>query len=78
MATRRSPGTVVKHSVLVAGHSTSISLEEAFWTRLRAVAAERGLTTAELVAAIDRERGQANLSSAVRVFLLEAGSAAAV
>lgn len=78
MASRRSPGTVVKHSVLVAGHSTSISLEEAFWVRLRDVAAKRGQTTAELVAAIDRDRGHANLSSAVRVFLLEAGTVSTV
>ena len=62
---------VTKHSMLIAGHSTSISLEDAFWQRLRHVAAARGLAVAALVAAIDAGRGEANLSSAIRVFLLE-------
>ena len=60
-----------KHSLLVSGHSTSISLEEAFWSRLRALAASRGQSVAALVALIDEGRGEANLSSAIRVFLLE-------
>lgn len=65
-----------KHSLLVSGHSTSVSLEEAFWTRLRALAERRGQSVAALVAAIDEGRGAANLSSAIRVYLLEAADGA--
>ena len=63
---------VAKRSLSVAGHRTSISLEDAFWTGLRDVAAARGLPLAALVAEIDRGRGSANLSSAIRVFVLGA------
>ena len=56
----------------MAGHRTSISLEDAFWQELGAIAARRGLPVATLVAAIDRERAEANLSSAIRVFVLAA------
>ena len=48
-----APQRVVKRSLSIAGHRTSVSLEEAFWTRLRAVAAARGGSVAALVAAID-------------------------
>jgi predicted DNA-binding ribbon-helix-helix protein len=61
---------IVKRSLKIAGHATSISLEEPFWRLLRHVAAEQGLGLAALVEAIDRERQGANLSSAVRVHLL--------
>ncbi len=70
-AERRTRTAVTKHSLLIAGHPTSISLEDAFWQRLRHVAAGRGTALAALVAAIDADRGEANLSSAIRVFLLE-------
>lgn len=63
-------GAVVKRSLAVAGHRTSISLEEAFWSGLRDIAAERGLSVAALVAEVDRGRGPSNLSSALRVFVL--------
>jgi predicted DNA-binding ribbon-helix-helix protein len=72
---RAGAGRVVKRSLSIAGHRTSISLEEAFWTRLRAVAAARGGSVAALVAAIDAERGEANLSSAIRVWLLAEATA---
>lgn len=62
---------IAKHSLAVAGHRTSISLEQAFWEGLRRIAAERGLSIAALVAEIDTARGSANLSSAIRVFVLE-------
>lgn len=62
---------IAKHTLLIAGHSTSISLEAAFWQRLRHVAAVRGIGVAALVANVDAGRGDANLSSAIRVFLLE-------
>jgi predicted DNA-binding ribbon-helix-helix protein len=66
---------VVKHSLLIAGHRTSISVEDAFWRRLRRIAAERGLSVNALAALVDASRGEANLSSALRVFVLEAESA---
>ena len=61
---------VAKRSLSVAGHRTSVSLEDAFWTALRDIADMRGLTLAGLVAEIDRSRGAANLSSAIRVHVL--------
>ncbi|HTQ33631.1 MAG TPA: ribbon-helix-helix domain-containing protein, partial [Stellaceae bacterium] len=54
---------IVKRSVRVAGHATSISLEAAFWQALRGIAAARGMSVNALVAAIDESRG-GNLSSA--------------
>lgn len=68
---------MVKHSLLVSGHATSISLEDAFWSALKRAAAERGVAIATLVAEIDGTRGEANLSSAIRVFLLEKAEARA-
>ena len=61
---------VIKRSLTVSGHRTSISLEDAFWSGLRGIAAERGLSVAALVAEVDRGRGLSNLSSALRVFVL--------
>ncbi len=63
---------VVKRSLVIAGHRTSVSLEDAFWRRLQGVAAERGLSVNALAASVDAGRGEANLSSALRVFVLEA------
>ncbi len=65
------PMTIVKHSLAIAGHRTSISLEEDFWEGLKSIAAQRGLSISALVAEIDSERGDANLSSALRVFVLK-------
>lgn len=61
--------TLRKRSITVAGHQTSVSLEEAFWSALRRAAVSRGLSVNALVEEIDRGRG-GNLSSAIRVFLL--------
>ncbi len=58
-----------KHSVTLAGHRTSLSLEEAFWKALKAEAKAKGLSLNGLIEEIDRDR-QGNLSSAVRVHLL--------
>ncbi len=73
MATDNANARIVKRSLVIAGHRTSVSLEDAFWRRLRAIAAERGLSLNRLAAMIDASRGGANLSSAIRVFVLEAG-----
>jgi predicted DNA-binding ribbon-helix-helix protein len=62
---------VIKRSLVIAGHRTSVSLEEAFWRALKGLAKRRAQSINALVAEIDAGRGQANLSSAIRVFLLE-------
>jgi len=72
MSAEASSARVVKRSLVVAGHRTSVSLEDAFWLRLKAIAAERGLSVNALAASVDAARGEANLSSALRVFVLEA------
>jgi predicted DNA-binding ribbon-helix-helix protein len=61
----------VKRSFTIAGHRTSVSLEGAFWTALQEAAAARNQSVSALVAEIDRDRGQTNLSSALRVWLFE-------
>ena len=70
-----APSTrIAKRSVMIAGHATSVSLEDAFWRGLREIARRRGLTVNALVTEIDRQRpagAPGNLSSAVRVFVLE-------
>lgn len=67
----KAKSAVVKRSMTIAGHSTSLSLEEAFWTRLKELACQREISVQKLVGAIDAERQEANLSSAVRVYILE-------
>jgi predicted DNA-binding ribbon-helix-helix protein len=62
---------VVKRSIVIAGHKTSVSLEQAFWSALKDIAAGRHTTLSALVRAIDGERQQDNLSSAIRLFVLE-------
>jgi predicted DNA-binding ribbon-helix-helix protein len=61
---------VSKRSIVIAGHKTSVSLEEEFWNSLKEIASERNMTLAELVSAIDANRQHANLSSAIRLFVL--------
>ena len=63
--------TVVKRSVVVAGHKTSVSLEDAFWNGLKEIARERHMTLSELVAEIDAHRQLGNLSSTLRLFVLD-------
>ncbi|PHS76800.1 MAG: aryl-sulfate sulfotransferase [Rhodospirillaceae bacterium] len=58
-----------KHSVLLDGHQTSISMEDAFWDQLKSIAKARGISLNKLVTAIDHAR-TTNLSSALRVFVL--------
>lgn len=62
---------VIKRSIVIAGHKTSVSLEEAFWRSLKDIARERGVTLSELVASIDSGRRHGNLSSAIRLFVLD-------
>lgn len=62
---------IIKRSVVVAGHKTSVSLEDAFWRGLKEVAGERDTTLSELVGTIDSEREYGNLSSALRLFVLD-------
>ncbi len=61
---------VVKRSIVIAGHKTSISLEDAFWKALKDIAIARHATLSDLVASIDSERQHGNLSSAIRLFVL--------
>jgi len=63
---------VVKRSVTIAGHRTSVSLEAPFWDALRELAGQRGTSVQTLVGEIDAGRGAQNLSSAIRVFVLRA------
>jgi predicted DNA-binding ribbon-helix-helix protein len=62
---------IVKRSIVIAGHKTSVSLEDAFWTALKEIAAGRHVILSELVAAIDTGRQHRNLSSAIRLFVLD-------
>src|SRR5262245_19884291 len=62
---------VVKRSIVIAGHKTSVSLEDAFWTALKEIAELRHTTLSELVGAIDGARKHCNLSSAIRLFVLD-------
>jgi predicted DNA-binding ribbon-helix-helix protein len=64
------PARIRKRSVLIAGHATSVSLEDAFWRQLKIIAGARGLSINRLIGGIDRRR-RGNLSSAIRVFVLE-------
>jgi len=62
---------IAKRSVVINGHKTSISLEDVFWSEVKAIAAERNLSLSELVSRVDHERGEVgNLSSALRLFVL--------
>jgi len=64
----RSP--VIKRSVVIAGHKTSVSLEDAFWTEFREIARERNVALSDLTTRIEKQHTGANLSSAIRVFVL--------
>lgn len=62
---------VVKRSIVIAGHKTSVSLEDEFWKGLKAIATDRGMTLSDLVSTIDTGRQHGNLSSAIRLFVLD-------
>ena len=61
----------MKRSIVIAGHRTSISIEDAFWKCLREIAAAKEMKLSELVASIDKDRQQGNLSSHIRLHVLE-------
>ena len=63
--------SVAKRSIIIDGHKTSVSLEDAFWNDLKEIAHTQRTTLSELVAHIDGARKQSNLSSAIRLFVLE-------
>ncbi|GLR85914.1 ribbon-helix-helix domain-containing protein [Bradyrhizobium iriomotense] len=62
---------VVKRSIVVAGHKTSVSLEAAFWNGMKEISGLRNMTLSELVGEIDSNRPHSNLSSAIRLFVLD-------
>ena len=63
--------SVVKRSIVIDGHKTSVSLEDPFWTELKNIAHARQLTLSELIGKIEAMREQSNLSSAIRLFVLQ-------
>ena len=62
---------VIKRSIVIAGHKTSVSLEDAFWKGLKDIADDRDVTLSDLVSSIDTDRQHGNLSSAIRLFVLD-------
>jgi predicted DNA-binding ribbon-helix-helix protein len=62
---------ITKRSVVIGGHKTSVSLEEPFWNAVREIAGHQQMTVSSLLRHIDLERHNANLSSAIRVYVLE-------
>jgi len=62
--------SVIKRTVMVGGHKTSISLEDEFWSGLKEIAQAQGASLAQILAEIDTTREQKNLSSAIRLFVL--------
>jgi predicted DNA-binding ribbon-helix-helix protein len=63
--------TVKKRSIIIGGHKTSISLEDNFWTSLKHIASARRTTVSDVIASLDAAREDGNLSSAIRVFVLD-------
>ena len=73
-ARRRGKSLVLKRNTRIDGLQTSVSVEEAFWDRLKSIADDQGIPVNQLVATIDRERRERlykNLSSAIRLFVLD-------
>jgi predicted DNA-binding ribbon-helix-helix protein len=67
----RSASPVKKRSIVISNHKTSLALEDQFWLSLKEIAAHEELPLAQLVARIDRDRQHANLSSTVRLYVLD-------
>jgi predicted DNA-binding ribbon-helix-helix protein len=62
---------IVKRSIVIGGHKTSVSLEDAFWRGLKDIARGQRVTLSKMVADIDKTRSQSNLSSAIRLYVLD-------
>jgi predicted DNA-binding ribbon-helix-helix protein len=62
---------IIKRSIVVKGHKTSVSLEHEFWSALKVIAGRRLMSLSDLVTAIDGGREHANLSCAIRLFVLD-------
>jgi predicted DNA-binding ribbon-helix-helix protein len=71
MGAMKAKSLVIKRSIVIDGHKTSVSLEDEFWKALRDIAHRRQHTLSRLISSIDRDRQFANLSSALRLFVLE-------
>jgi predicted DNA-binding ribbon-helix-helix protein len=69
--TPKVKSAVIKRSIVFAGHKTSVSLEDAFWSGLKAIAHGRRMNVSHLIASIDAKRQHANLSSAIRLYVLD-------
>jgi predicted DNA-binding ribbon-helix-helix protein len=69
--TRSMKSLVIKRSVSIDGHKTSVSLEDAFWSSLKEIATDESVPLSKMVAEIDKTRHHGNLSSAVRLFVLD-------
>jgi predicted DNA-binding ribbon-helix-helix protein len=67
---------IVKRSIIIAGHKTSVSLEDAFWSGLKEIARSQHITLSNIVCDIDTRRHHGNLSSAIRLFVLDGVTAA--
>jgi predicted DNA-binding ribbon-helix-helix protein len=61
----------MKRSIVISRHKTSVSLEDEFWKALQEIAAIKGMTSSALVDSIDQQRQKGNLSSHIRLFVLE-------
>jgi|SRR6516165_3207899 len=68
---RNDQGTMTKRTIYIAGQKTTVSVEDAFWKGFKAIASERDATVSELVASIKADRQHTNLSSAIRLFVLD-------
>lgn len=62
---------MTRHSIIINGHKTSVSLEETFWVILKEIATSKGAQVSDVIADIDAAREHNNLSSAIRVFVLD-------
>jgi predicted DNA-binding ribbon-helix-helix protein len=67
----RRKSLIVKRSIRVAGRRTGVSVEDAFWNRFKEIAADRNMTLSDLVTTINSKRKHNNLSSSVRLFVLD-------
>jgi len=67
----RRKSTIVRRYVTFSGRNSSVSLEDAFWNALKEIAATREVSVSDLIATINKERQHTNLSSVLRLFVLD-------